>query len=222
MKAIGTIAKLIERCYLKTFRDFYHLERYRDDIIGMDGFGEKSYQNIRQSVERSRNTTFVRYLVAMDIPMVGRTASRALDNYFSGNLQMFAKAAVGNFDFTVLPDFGETLSRNIHEWFGNADNLELWNSLQKELKFERKDVTMEKKNNQFAGCTIVATGKLEHFTRDGINSKIASLGAVAGSSVTKKTNYLICGDKPGSKLTKAKELGIPVLTERQFLDMISA
>ena len=78
------------------------------------------------------------------------------------------------------------------------------------------------KKNPFGGCTIVATGKLEHFTRDGINSKIVSLGATAGSSVTRKTSYLICGEKPGSKLTKARELGIPVLTEQEFLDMISA
>lgn len=85
---------------------------------------------------------------------------------------------------------------------------------------------MENKNSvtysPFYGCTIVATGKLEHFTRDGINSKIASLGATAGSSVTHKTSYLICGEKPGSKLTKARELGIPVLSEQEFLSMISA
>ena len=79
---------------------------------------------------------------------------------------------------------------------------------------------MENKKNPFGGCTIVATGKLEHFTRDGINSKIASLGATAGSSVTRKTSYVICGEKPGSKLTKARELGIPVLTEQEFLSMM--
>ena len=78
------------------------------------------------------------------------------------------------------------------------------------------------KNNPFEGRTIVATGKLMHFTRDGINSKIISLGATAGSSVTKKTDYLICGEKAGSKLAKAKELGVTILTEQQFLDMISA
>ena len=71
----------------------------------------------------------------------------------------------------------------------------------------------ENKNNPFAGCNIVATGKLNSFTRDGINSKIASLGAIAGSSVTKKTDYLICGEKAGSKLTKAQQLGITILTE---------
>lgn len=72
----------------------------------------------------------------------------------------------------------------------------------------------------FTGCTIAVTGKLENFTRDSINSKIISLGATAGRIVTKKTSYLICGEKPGSKLTKAKELGILVITERQFLEMI--
>lgn len=76
--------------------------------------------------------------------------------------------------------------------------------------------------NPFVGCTIVATGKLENFTRDGINSRITSLGATEGSSVTRKTDYLICGEKPGSKLAKARELGIPVLTEQEFLDMIPA
>ena len=75
---------------------------------------------------------------------------------------------------------------------------------------------------KFTGCTIAVTGKLKNFTRDEINSKIISLGATAGRAVTKKTSYLICGEKPGSKLTKAKELGIPVITERQFLEMISA
>ncbi len=77
-------------------------------------------------------------------------------------------------------------------------------------------------SNPFTGCTIAATGKLENFTRDGINGRIASLGAAAANSVTRKTDYLICGDKPGSKLAKAKELGITVLTEQEFLGMIPA
>ena len=78
------------------------------------------------------------------------------------------------------------------------------------------------KGNPFAGCTIATTGKLENFTRSGINDKISSIGARAGSSVTGKTDYLICGDKSGSKLAKARELGVPVLTEQEFLDMIPA
>ena len=77
-------------------------------------------------------------------------------------------------------------------------------------------------SNPFTGCTIVATGKLENFTREDINSRIISLGATASNSVTRKTDYLICGDKPGSKLVKARELGIPVLMEQEFLKMVSA
>ena len=91
---------------------------------------------------------------------------------------------------------------------------------------EREDQIIGDKNNAnsnpFTGCTIAATGKLEKFTRDGINSRIISLGATVANSVTRKTDYLICGEKPGSKLAKAKELGIPVLTEQEFLKMIPA
>ena len=91
---------------------------------------------------------------------------------------------------------------------------------------EREDQIMGDKNNAnsnpFTGCTIAATGKLENFTRDDINSRIISLGATASNSVTHKTDYLICGAKPGSKLVKAKELGITVLTEQEFLKMIPA
>ena len=85
-----------------------------------------------------------------------------------------------------------------------------------------EEKTMDRENaDTFKGCTVVATGKLVHFTRSGINSKIASLGATAGSSVTRRTDYLICGEKPGSKLAKAEEPGIPILTEQEFLGMIS-
>ena len=216
--------KFISEGFLTTYQDLYHLDRYCSQIIRMEGFGVKSYEKLQKSINASRKTTFARYLVAMDIPMIGRTASRVLDNYFGGSLDEFEKAAINGFDFTVLPDFGATLSGNIHDWFQASENFTLWRTLREKFEFEnRKDVvTMENKKNPFVGCTIVATGKLEHFTRDGINSKIVSLGATAGSSVTRKTNYLICGEKPGSKLTKARELGIPVLTEQEFLSMISA
>ncbi len=221
----AVIYRLMEKGFLHTFQDFYHLDRYREEIIRMEGFGERSYKKLQESIEKSRHTTFVRYVVAMDIPLIGRTAGRALDSFFEGNLQAFARAAVDCFDFTSLPDFGEKMSRSIWKWFHDGENLKLWKTLQKEFHFEeREEESMKKRteNNPFAGCTVVATGKLEHFTRDGINSQITSLGATAGSSVTRKTDYLICGEKPGSKLAKARELGIPVLTEQEFLDMIPA
>lgn len=225
----STLEKFIQQGYLKSFPDIYHLDRYRDEIISLDGLGEKSYERMWTSIQESRNTSFVRFVVAMDIPGIGRTASRELDRYFSGNLLALELAALNHMDFTGLKDFGETMNHSIQEWFQNSDHILLWRILQKALTFEtnhieneEEHIMSEDKNNIFTGCTIVATGKLEHFTRDGINSQIISLGATAGSSVTKKTDYLICGEKAGSKLAKAKQLGVSVLTEQQFLDMISA
>ena len=227
----ATLDQLIQLGALKTYQDLYHLDRYRNEIIALEGFGEKSYENLIASINESRSTTFVRFVVAMDIPLIGRTASRILDGYFHGSLRELRLAALDRFDFTCLEGIGNTMSSNLHKWFRNSDHLLLWGSLQKELHFEngldaeasREENNMNKTtNNTFAGCTIVATGKLENFTRDGINAKIISLGATPGSSVTQKTDYLICGEKAGSKLAKAQQLGVKILTEQEFMEMLSA
>ena len=218
----ATLEKFLNLGYLHSFQDIYHLEEHREDIVALDGYGEKSFDRLWESINASRRTSFVRYLVSMDIPMIGRTKSRILDTVFSGNLTAFEQAAVGDYDFTQLEDFGEILNHNIHSWFADEANLDLWKNLQNEFTFEqRKEETIMTKENKFTGCTIVATGKLEHFTRDGINDKILELGAKPGSSVTKKTDYLICGEKAGSKLAKAQSLGIPILTEAEFREMIA-
>ena len=225
----ATLDQLIRIGALKGYQDLYHLDRYRDEITALEGFGEKSYENLIASINESRNTTFVRFVVAMDIPLIGRTVSRILEKHFHGNLRELELAALDRFDFTCLEGIGDAMSSNIHEWFRNPDHLLLWRNLQKELHFdngldaqasgEENNMT---NNSTFAGCTIVATGKLENFTRDGINARIISLGATPGSSVTKKTDYLICGEKAGSKLAKAQQLGVKVLTEQEFLDMIAS
>ena len=226
----ATLDQLIQLGALKSYQDLYHLDRYREEIIALEGFGEKSYENLIASINESRCTTFVRFVVAMDIPLIGRTASRILDGHFHGSLRELRLAALDRFDFTCLEGIGDIMSSSLHEWFRNPDHLLLWGSLQKELHFENgldakasgEENNMNGTNNKFAGCTIVATGKLENFTRDGINAKIISLGATPGSSVTKKTDYLICGEKAGSKLAKAQQLGIKVLTEQEFMDMIAS
>ena len=227
----ATLDQLIQLGALKGYQDLYHLDRYRDEITALEGFGEKSYENMIASINESRNTTFVRFVVAMDIPLIGRTASRILDGHFHGSLRELELAALDRFDFTCLEGIGDIMSANIQEWFRNSDHLLLWRNLQKELNFENgldagasgEENNMNgTNNNTFAGCTIVATGKLENFTRDGINAKIISLGATPGSSVTKKTDYLICGEKAGSKLAKAQQLGVKILTEQEFLEMLSA
>ena len=171
-------------------------------------------------LRRSRDTTFERFLIAMDIPMIGRTAGRELCRVFSGDLHALESAVDSGYDFTCLPDFGEVLHRNIHEWFRIEENRILWEELQTMLNIQNKDtIATTAAGNPFAGKTIVVTGTLQNFTRSSINARIESLGAKAGGSVSKNTDYLICGEAADSKLAKARELNIPVLTERQFLEM---
>jgi len=217
----ATLKTFIDMGWLNSFMDIYRLGEHSYEITSLEGFGVKSWQRLQDAIQRSRKTTFERYLVAMDIPMIGRTASRELGRYFDSSLDGFETAVTGGFDFTVLEGFGVTLHNNIHAWFKELKNLNLWKELQKMVTVEKKDVatTSEVARNPFTGCTIVVTGKLVHFTRDTINAKIVELGATAGSTISKNTNYLICGEKAGSKLAKAQSLGVTVLSEQEFLTM---
>ena len=218
----GTLEKLIGRGWIHSYLDIYRLDQHRNEIIRMDGFGEKSWQRLWDAIQQSRNTTFERYVIAMDIPMVGNTASRVLCREFHGSLDEFRDAVYGGYDFRQLPDFGETLHNNIQEWFNEEENFCIWEELQMMMNIQKPaeaDNQTVSQDNPFSGKTIVVTGKVEPYTRDEMNSLIASLGAVAGSSVTRKTDYLVCGEKAGSKLSKARELGIPVLTPEEFFRM---
>jgi DNA ligase (NAD+) len=217
----ATLEKFIGRGWLQNFTDIYRLDEHSQEILKMEGFGEKSWHRLWDSIQRSRKTTFERFIVAMDIPMVGRTASRGLCRRFNGSLTDFEFAVRSGFDFTQLNDFGEVLHRNIHKWFAVKENQYLWKELQTMATIVKKNAAKAAKNrgNPFIGRIIVVTGKLENFTRDSINAKIESLGAKAGSSVSSNTDYLICGEKAGSKLGKAQSLGVKILSEQQFLNM---
>lgn len=218
----ATLNTFIQCGWLQSFMDIYHLDDHRAEITRLDGFGEKSWQRLWNAIQRSRNTTFERYLISMDIPMIGNTASRTLAERFGSSLQAFEEAVDSGFDFTQLEDFGETLHQNIHTWFQSEDNRILWEELKDMTNIEKRTSTpvAAAQDNPFVGRTIVVTGKVEPYTRDGINAKIASLGAHAGSSITKNTDYLICGENAGSKLEKARALGVPVLSPAQFFSMI--
>lgn len=217
----ATLEHFIARGWLQDFTDIYRLDQHREDIIRMDGFGEKLWQRLWNAIEKSRSTTFERYLIAMDIPMIGNTASSALGRCFDWSLRAFEVAVDTGYDFTQLPDFGETLHNNIHEWFRIEENRILWEELKPMVNIEKKEMnTPAVQDNPFMGKTIVVTGKVEPYTRDGINAKIYSLGAKAGSSVSKNTDYLICGENAGSKLAKAQSLGVTVLSPVEFFSMI--
>jgi DNA ligase (NAD+) len=219
--SVATLEKFISKGWLRDFTDIYRLDQYAQEIQQLEGFGSKSWLKLWSAIQCSRNTTFERFVVAMDIPMIGRTASRELCKYFNGDLEAFKAAAISGFDFTGLNDFGEILHRNIHEWFNKKENLHLWKELQNmtTIKNNTTNKIAENMDNPFSGRTIVVTGTLVHFTRNSINAKIEELGAKAGSAVSKNTDYLIAGENAGSKLDKARTLGVPILTEPEFLNM---
>lgn len=151
--------------------------------------------------------------------MVGRSAGRSISRHFGGDWNAFEQAVRDGFDFTILPDFGEIMHNNIYQWYADEEAAKLWRPLLGHIIFEKENTTMSTNNTIFAGKTIVATGKLQNYTRDEIQMRITSLGAKAASSVSKKTDYLIAGEKAGSKLTKAQQLGVRILTEQEFEEM---
>ena len=217
----ATIERLVGKGWLHSPMDIYGLNEHQTDIMKMDGFGEKSWQRLWEAIQRSRETTFERYLIAMDIPMIGNTASRALAQRFHSSLEEFEEAIYSQFDFKQLPDFGETLHQNIYQWFQEEQNWDIWLGL-RELVHIVPPAAPEAaavKDNPFVGKAVVVTGKVEPYTRGEINAKIEALGAHAGSSVSSKTHYLICGENAGSKLEKARSLGVTVLTPAQFFEM---
>lgn len=217
-----TLEKFIGHGWVKDFGDLYQLDRFRDEIIRTEGFGEKSYERIHSAIEKSRSCTLAKFIAGLGIPMVGRHAGRDLERFFHGSWDEFETAIQKHFDFTVLPDFGQTMNDNIYAWYADKEEEKLWRPLLAQVHFKKENTDMESiKKTPFWGKTVVATGKLMGYTRDGIQEKLLMLGARPASSVTKKTDYLIVGEKAGSKLTKAQQLGIQTLTEEEFENMIA-
>lgn len=216
-----TLEKFIGHGWIHNFGDLYNLEQHREEMIQTEGFGEKSFERLQASIEKSRRCTLAKFIAGLGIPMVGRHAGRDLDRYFHGSWEAFEQAIQEGFDFTELPDFGQIMHNNIYTWYADAEEEKLWRPLLTKVIFEKENFDMSTNTaNPFYGKTVVATGKLEHYTRDEIQMKLIQLGAKPASSVTKKTDYLIVGEKAGSKLTKAQQLSIRTLSEQEFEDMI--
>lgn len=217
----ATLEKFINNGWLTDFTDLYHLNRYDKEIMRMEGFGKRSYDKLMTAIEASKSTTLARLLISLGIPYIGKTASKAISNYCAGDPYKFIELINDDFNWMQLEDFGEVMSASLKDWFSDDDNFKLYHCIVGHLNIQiEKAITMPVADNAFNGKVVVATGSLQNFTRDGIGKKLEELGAKVGSSVSKKTDYVIAGEKAGSKLTKAKELGIPVLTETEFMAMI--
>ena len=217
-----TLEKFIGHGWIRNFGDLYKLERYREEIIHTEGFGVKSYERLHAAIEKSRDCTLAKFIAGLGIPLVGRHAGRDLDRVFHGSWAEFEAAILNHFDFTVLPGFGQSMHDNIYTWYADAKEEKLWRPLLEKVRFVKEETNMDAiKKTPLWGKIVVATGKLEHYTREGIQDKLLELGARPASAVTRKTDYLIVGEKAGSKLTKAQQLGIRTLTEKEFEDMLS-
>jgi DNA ligase (NAD+) len=218
-----TLETFVDRGWVKNFGDLYELEQHKAEIIACPGFGEKSFARLQQAIDKRRTCTLNQFIAALGIPEVGRHAGRILNRHFGGDWEAFEQAIRDGFDFTQLEDFGKVMHDNIYTWYNNAEESKLWRPVLEHITFLKEDNTMSEnmKNNPFAGKVVVATGKLENYTRDGIQTKLLELGAKPASSVSKKTDYLIVGEKAGSKLDKAKSLGVKILTEEEFESMLA-
>ena len=218
-----TLMTFVQHGWVKDYGDLYELEQHREEIIETPGFGEKSFLRLQKAVDERRSCTLNQFIAALGIPEVGRHAGRILNQKFGGSWESFEQAILEHFDFTQLEDFGQVMNDNIYNWYNDAEEAKLWRPALSHITFMKEENVMhEVQDNPFAGKTVVATGKLENYTRDGIQMKLLSLGARPASSVSKKTDYLIVGENAGSKLTKAQTLGVKTLTEQEFLQMLGS
>ena len=207
------IDTLIERKMIANPADLYSLDFAA--FAELPGQGEKSAENLRKAIEASKGNDLSRLLCAFGIRQVGTKAAKVLAATF-GTLDALMTASEEA--LTAVPDIGETTAESIRRWFADPQSQDLIERLRAAgVNFaSQKQVT----DMRFAGKTFVLTGALSLFTREEATEKIESFGGRAASSVSKKTTFVVAGEKAGSKLKKANELGIPVLSEREFLDML--
>ena len=213
----ATLKRFVDVGCITKFSDIYHLTDFRREIIKMDGFGEKSYEKLINSIEKSRNVKLENYLVALSIPNIGKSAAKTISKYFNGDYSKLVDAFRSNFDFTQLDDFGEIMNQSLYSWWEDRNDLEY--NLVAELHFiveEKKEVAQ---NDFWKDKRFCVTGSF-NISRDKIVEKIEAQGGVFVSSVSKKLDLLIVGEKAGSKLKKAQDLGIKILTQEDLKDVL--
>lgn len=233
----ATLQKFIERGFIREFADLYHLDRYKDQIVEMEGFGQKSYDKLIAAVEASRNTSFVPFVHALGIPNIGKGQAKLFNKEYKGDIELFFDDVYRRHDFTHIEGIGDVLNDNLLQW-GNEylryipfeDRLDKVSSpLNLEIYNLLKEVDIEIPNRsddgylKLDGKIFVITGKLNHFVnRDELAAKIEELGGKVSGSVSKNTTCLINNDvnSTSGKNKKSKELGVPIISEDEFLMMI--
>lgn len=215
----ATLEKFIEEGFLEELYDIYRLEPYRMQIVVMDGFGDKSYENLQKSIEASRETTVDRLLYGLGIMNIGSATAKLICKYFRNDLDAIRHATTE--ELVKIEGIGQIIAESFVAYFANPENEKRIDELLKEIYFVQAEG--EEQPQSFAGVNFVVTGSVNHFAnRDEVKAVIEARGGKVTGSVTSKTNYLINNDvtSNSSKNKKAKELGIPIISEEEFLKML--
>ena len=215
----ATLEKFIARGFIHDFADLFHLEQHQEEICEMDGFGEKSYNNLIASVEKARETTLPRLIYGLGIANIGLANAKLICKEIGHDPERVMDLTAE--DLAAIDGIGDVIAGNYVAYFADAEHRELFEKLLKEAKLpeEQEDVGEQ----TFAGMNFVITGSVEHFAnRNEVKALIESKGGKVTGSVTSKTNYLINNnvESTSSKNKKAKDLGIPIITEEDFLKML--
>lgn len=217
----ATLEKFISLGFIKDFVDIYKLETYRDKITNLEGFGEKSYENIIASINASRECMLYALINALGIPGIGSANAKLLCKAFDNDLDKLLSATVE--DISAVEGMGEILATGIVNYMQDEKNLKLIDELRKELNFIK--IIVDESTQVLAGKTFVITGSLNNYVnRDELKSIIEEKGGKVSGSVSAKTTALINNDATSnsSKNKKAKELGVEIITEAQFEEMYLA
>lgn len=214
----ATMEKWINEGFLKEPADLFHLAEHREAIVTMEGFGEKSYENLMASIEKARTTTAERLLYAIGISNIGVATAKLITRAFDGDMDKICHATVD--ELMEISGIGEVMAQAYADYFANAENMQ-------RLEHILAEVTLEKAENRekevLAGKTFVITGGVEKFkNRNELKAYIEERGGKVTGSVSKNTDFLINNDtmSTSSKNKTAKELAVPILTEEEFLAMI--
>ena len=212
----ATLEKFLGRGYLHTFADLFHLEQYREVIVEMEGFGEKSYQNLADSIEKSRKTTLPRVIYGLGIANIGLANAKMICREYHDDLERMMQADVE--ELSLIDGIGEVIAGTFHDYWQSEKNRENMKKLLEELEIEQIEV--DESALTLKGMVFVVTGSLMHFdSRSALKELIESKGGKVTGSVTGKTTCLINNDSASgsSKNKKAKELEVPIVTEEEFM-----
>ena len=208
----------VDSNFLHSYADIYNLKERRDELIKIDRLGEKSIDNLLASIEKSKEKPFDKVLFALGIKYVGAGVAQKITDRFN-TIDSLIKA--GREEIESVREIGPSISESLVNFFRNEKNIELLNFLKKAGLNLEKEVTSNQEK-KFSGKTFVLTGTLTGLTRQEAEEKIVLMGGKASSSVSKKTDYVIAGEAAGSKLEKALQLGVKVLNENEFIELLNS